>query len=270
MAENPTLLQRINAVQREVDYVQKEKKQGMRYSIVSHDAVTAKTRPLLVKHGVVYYPISITSEQVGNRTQMHMVVRFVSVDDASDFMDVHSVGYGIDDQDKGPGKAESYAVKYALLKALGLETGDDPDQDQDVVHRPNISQPLTAAPMPEYSYQQPEHLKPNGKPAKGWRADGTRTSYWLKTNGSWEALKSMLDEDLVDCNSLVSLETLKNDYRQMAKDQRWNKQFLESLNHEFLAAERAIMNQMDAEELAEVPLGDALRKSLDNHPLVSG
>lgn len=254
MAENPTLLQRINAVQKECDYIQRERRQGMRYSIVSHDAVTAKTRPLLVKHGVVYYPISITSEQVGNRTQMHMVVRFVSVDDASDFMDVHSVGYGIDDQDKGPGKAESYAVKYALLKALGLETGDDPDQDQDVVHR----------------IEQPEHLKANGKPAKGWRADGTRTTYWLKTNRSWDALKAMLDDDLVDCHSLVTLETLKNEYRKMAQEQRWNRQYLDSLTHEFNNHEKALMDQMDAKELAEVPLGDALRKSLDNHPLQAG
>jgi hypothetical protein len=50
------IAQRIAAVMGEVDYVQKEKKQGMNYSIVSHDAVTAKVRPLLHKHGIVYYP----------------------------------------------------------------------------------------------------------------------------------------------------------------------------------------------------------------------
>ena len=262
MSEKPTLLQRINAVQQEVDYIQKEKKQGMRYSIVSHDAVTAKTRPLLVKHGVVYYPISITSEQIGNRTQMHMIVRFVSVDDAADFMDVHSVGYGIDDQDKGPGKAESYAVKYALLKALGLETGDDPDQDQEVVHRVD--------PHSVYRTDQPEHLKANGKPAKGWRADGTRTSYWLKTNGTWDVLKAMLDDDMIDCHTLRALEVLKEDYRQMARELRLNKQFLDGLNHEFNAHEKSIMEKMDAEELAGIPLKDALNNSLAQHPINAG
>jgi hypothetical protein len=59
-----------------------------------------------------------------------MTVRFVNVDDPQDFFDVETFGYGLDDQDKGPGKAMSYAVKYALLKTLGLETGDDPDEDQ--------------------------------------------------------------------------------------------------------------------------------------------
>ena len=35
------IYQRIAAAMAEVDYIQKEKKNGMRYSIVSHDAVTA-------------------------------------------------------------------------------------------------------------------------------------------------------------------------------------------------------------------------------------
>lgn len=118
----------------EVKYVQKESKRGMRYSIVSHDAVTAKVRPSLVKHGVIYYPVHMYTSQDGNRTVCDLTVRFQSVDNPESFIDVRSLGYGIDDQDKGPGKAISYAVKYALLKTLGLETGDDPDYDQDVQH----------------------------------------------------------------------------------------------------------------------------------------
>jgi len=128
------ILQRLAAVQGEVDYIQKEKKAGMKYSIVSHDAVTAKVRPLMVKHGVLYYPFEMEMSQVGNRTQMRMSVRFANVDDKHDYIDVVSAGYGIDEQDKGPGKAISYSVKYALLKALGLESGDDPDEDQTTVH----------------------------------------------------------------------------------------------------------------------------------------
>ncbi|WP_161539674.1 ERF family protein [Paramagnetospirillum kuznetsovii] len=121
--------QRLHAAMQEVTYVQKEKKNGMNYTIVSHDAVTAKVRPVLVKHGVVYYPVDLVPAQDGNRTEVIMKVRFANIDDPSDFIDVPSMGYGIDSQDKGPGKAISYAVKYALLKALGLETGDDADHD---------------------------------------------------------------------------------------------------------------------------------------------
>ena len=127
----PNIAQRINAAMADVDYIQKEKKQGMNYSIVSHDAVTAKVRPILQKHGVVYYPRNMQVEQNGNRTQATFDVRFENIDDRSDFIDVATFGYGVDPQDKGPGKAMSYGVKYALLKVLGLETGDDPDEVQD-------------------------------------------------------------------------------------------------------------------------------------------
>lgn len=131
------IYQRLAAAMADVSYIQKEKKQGMRYTIVSHDAVTAKVRPVLLKHGIVYHPIDIEATQVGNRTQVRLAVRFVNIEDPSDTFVVPSLGYGIDDQDKGPGKAISYAVKYALLKAMGLETGDDPEDDQDTPHDPN-------------------------------------------------------------------------------------------------------------------------------------
>lgn len=145
MAEKTlNIYQRLHAVMEEVDYIQKEKKTGMQYSTVSHDAVTRKVRPSLVKHRVAYHPVEITRVQDGNKTMVDLVLRFVNIDSPEDFIDVPSIGDGIDNQDKGPGKAISYAVKYALLKALGLETGDDPDNHQDVTHEPGKpSDPVT-------------------------------------------------------------------------------------------------------------------------------
>src|ERR1044072_8787515 len=119
------IAQRINAAMAEVDYIQKEKKSGMNYSIVSHDAVTAKVRPILQAHGVVYYPKDFHAQQNGNRTELVFTVRFENIDNREDYIDVATMGFGVDQQDKGPGKAISYGVKYALLKVLGLETGDD-------------------------------------------------------------------------------------------------------------------------------------------------
>ena len=130
--------QRIAKVMQSITYIQKEKKAGMRYTIVSHDAVTAKVRGPLLEAGIHYYPKTVSHVQNGNRTQCEMVVRFVNIDDPSDYIDVETFGFGIDDQDKGPGKAMSYAVKYALLKCLGLETGDDPDLEQDVQHKQDV------------------------------------------------------------------------------------------------------------------------------------
>lgn len=129
MTETKNVHQRLADAMRAVSYIQKERKKGMQYTITSHDAVTAKVRPALLDAGIVYYPVRCDHTHNGNRAECTMTVRFVNVDKPEDFFDVPTFGYGIDTQDKGPGKAMSYAVKYALLKALGLETGDDPDQE---------------------------------------------------------------------------------------------------------------------------------------------
>ena len=131
-----SLVQRLHAAMNTVTYVQKDKPSGLRYSIVSHDAVTAKVRPALHTNGIIYFVTDMVHVQSGNRTEVNLVVRFCNIDDKDDYIDVASMGYGLDAQDKGPGKAISYAVKYALLKTLGLETGDDPDLDQETVHAP--------------------------------------------------------------------------------------------------------------------------------------
>lgn len=144
------IYQRLHAAMGDVDYIQKERKQGMNYTIVSHDAVTAKVRPVLHKHGIVYHPHSLDYVQDGNRTQVNLVVRFVNVDKPDDFVDVPCLGYGIDSQDKGPGKAVSYAVKYALLKALGLETGDDPDVEVETPKHEPARQQAPKQPNPAY------------------------------------------------------------------------------------------------------------------------
>jgi len=135
--------QRLSKAMERVTYIQKDKKSGMNYSIVSHDSVTAKVRPALLESGIVYYPVDVKHTQNGNRTEVAMTVRFVNAEKPGDFFDVQSFGYGIDSQDKGPGKAMSYAVKYALLKTLGLETGDDPDHDQNTEHESGLFGILT-------------------------------------------------------------------------------------------------------------------------------
>lgn len=160
--------------------------------------------------------------------------------------------------------AEKRSKDRVALKLLGLHGLAFSEEESDDF-RPNVGRAAeTENPAPK------DYIKANGKPEKGWRADGTRTTYWLKTNRSWDALKAMLDDDLVDCHSLFTLETLKNEYRKMAQEQRWNRQYLDSLTHEFNAHEKAIMDKMDAEELAEVPLRDALTKSLAQHPINAG
>jgi hypothetical protein len=52
----------------------------------------------------------------------------INADLPQDRIEVCAYGYGIDPQDKGVGKAVSYASKMALLKCFMLETGEDPEK----------------------------------------------------------------------------------------------------------------------------------------------
>lgn len=133
------LAQRMHLMMTRLDYIQKTKPQApeaggkaLKYSIVTHDVVTAEVRAHAVACGVIITPSDVQLQIAGNMAIVQMVVEFRSIDDASDVIVVGTCGNGIDTGDKGPGKAMSYAFKYALLKGLMLETGDDPDTDQDV------------------------------------------------------------------------------------------------------------------------------------------
>lgn len=144
MDDKPNIYQRMLAVMRDISYVQKsDKTVNNQYRFVTHDAVTAKVRTALIEHGIVATADVTAHRQDGNRTEVDVRVTFINVDTPADCVTINAFGYGIDPQDKGPGKAVSYAVKYAYLKAFALETGDDPERDS-IEHAPAAA----AAPRP--------------------------------------------------------------------------------------------------------------------------
>jgi len=128
--------QRLLNVMKSVKYIQKDKefRKGDRvlYRVVSHDTVIRETRPYFIEQGVLVVPTVIRHERIGsNLTIITVSIEFINVDKTDDKIKVEYVGYGVDASDKGPGKAISYAVRYAILKVLCLETGDDPENDTD-------------------------------------------------------------------------------------------------------------------------------------------
>lgn len=128
--QQKNIYQRVLGIMAEIKYIQKgDKKVNGQYSFVSHDQVTGTLHPAFVEHGIVVIPNVVSLSQEGNRTSVCLRTDFINADNPSDKIEVISWGYGIDPQDKGPGKAVSYAYKYALLKTFCLETGDDPDMD---------------------------------------------------------------------------------------------------------------------------------------------
>ena len=143
------IYQRILAVMADVRYIQKEAKTvNNQYSFASHDAVTSATAEAFIKHGVYATPCMIKNKiktieldkfnkfektwrkETNFICAVEVEYDFINVDDPQDrITGINGLGQGIDNQDKACGKAISYACKYALLKALGIETGDDPEKD---------------------------------------------------------------------------------------------------------------------------------------------
>lgn len=137
MEPQKNLLCRMLDIMAELDYIQKgDAKVNGQYRFVSHDQVTAKIHPLLVKHRVLAIPSIVSHSQEGNRTVAEVSTTFMNVDKPEDKLTVRFLGYGVDSGDKGPGKAVSYAFKYAILKVFCLETGDDPDYDAKSTYEP--------------------------------------------------------------------------------------------------------------------------------------
>lgn len=143
------IYQRIHAIMAEVGRVEKDgtvKIGSSGYDYISHDAVTATIRGSFLRHGVMVIPTVSGSVVNGNRTELTISVKFVNIDQPDDAIEIETLGFGVDQSDKGPGKAFSYAVKYAYLKLLMLNSADDIEANN-VTHdpaQPTASQQVAA------------------------------------------------------------------------------------------------------------------------------
>ena len=143
--ESKNVFQRMLAITDELRTVAKnlmvDTGSGKGYKAVSERDIIYAVKPLEAKHGVYSYPYSReileaqmleTETKYGKKstffTRIKTVYRFVNVDKPDEYIDTTTFSEGIDPQDKGSGKAMTYADKYALMKAYKISTGDDPDQ----------------------------------------------------------------------------------------------------------------------------------------------
>ncbi len=105
------------------------------YKYVSHDDIAQEARRILTKHGVLFFSTTDDIKQTNNRTEIKIKSIFINADNDKEQLESIGYGYSIDDQDKGPGKAYSYAIKYILAKTLLLNTSDDIEQ-HDIDYNP--------------------------------------------------------------------------------------------------------------------------------------
>lgn len=143
MAEKKkNLHEKILEVMKNIEYLKKDDHVEFgttNYKAMSEEKVTMTVRAELVKQGIVVYPIKqevwkepnlVVGSRIekGNITTVNTVYRMVNVDDPTDYIELASSGQGSDSQDKGVGKAMTYAYKYLFLRTFAIPTGEDPDK----------------------------------------------------------------------------------------------------------------------------------------------
>ena len=137
------LYEKIQAVSLDVNNISKSMTVGSgnySYKAVGDLQVTLAVKKSEAEFKIISIPIKqeiikseiIRGEKDGRITLMFiddikMTVRFYDLEDVTQFLDIESFGRGVDNGDKGFGKASTYARKYALLNAYKIATGEDPD-----------------------------------------------------------------------------------------------------------------------------------------------
>lgn len=140
-----SIFEKISKVMEDVSYLTKDDNVSTggsnSYKAISEEKVTSTIRASLIKNGIVIIPISqehkredeILKDRNGNEklnrlTTVNVTYRIQNIEDKEDYIEAVSSGTGVDTQDKGIGKAMTYAYKYLLLRTFAIPTGEDPDK----------------------------------------------------------------------------------------------------------------------------------------------
>ena len=134
-----SILKKILEVKKSVTYLKKENK-GFQYNYVSSSQVLGNIRSKMNEVGLLIEPHVLQQEikefkdgKGKNQFMTILQMEFVIIDvDTGESRKVEFAGQGVDNSEKGLGKALTYAEKYFLLKYFNIPTDQlDPDAFQE-------------------------------------------------------------------------------------------------------------------------------------------
>lgn len=123
--------EKILAIMQDVQYLAKDDQVAFKntmYRALSEEKVTSIMRAKLVKYGLTVAPIAMTATRSGQISHVDVTYRLTNAENPQEYLDVVSCGDGADTQDKGAGKAMTYAFKYMWLRTFAIPSGEDPDK----------------------------------------------------------------------------------------------------------------------------------------------
>ena len=109
------------------------------YKGVSDQIVKEILQPIMAKNGLAIVPTNVEAKVTTDRweeggkqkqssfTEVH--TKYMLLHESGEAIELAGYGHGVDTQDKGAGKATTYALKYALLYMFLIPTGKIDDTD---------------------------------------------------------------------------------------------------------------------------------------------
>lgn len=196
---NTTLLEKLIEVAREVPYISKGGyNEAQDYKYLSEAQVTTGLRDSLLSRGVLFYPQHrLAGDLIVNekgRIVTTIESEWVFTDGLSEIR-VTTIGQGADNGDKGAFKAMTGSKKYALLQALLIATGEDPEESRVDEKEPRVAYATV---------DQKNQLAADGK-AVGLEGDDLR-KFVVDTTGK-QSSNELTAEDM--SKLFAALEVLK-------------------------------------------------------------
>jgi hypothetical protein len=165
------ITQAIIAVSKEVNNIEKKMTVGTgssSYKAVSDSMVRSEIKKAMGENGLVIVPTGVTAKTQTDRweettqygTKMKQSVftdvhtKYLLIHSSGESIEIAGYGQGVDSQDKGAGKATTYALKNTLLDLFLVIKGEDTDTDSthsnDIPVPPTKAKPLT----PEEAFEK--------------------------------------------------------------------------------------------------------------------
>lgn len=130
-----TLLEKIRQCIIKVGTVKAETNPGMAFKTVGHNKVSAKMVQIIKTQNIMCTPNFSDYQRNGYLTSIKCELTVYDMDNEKDRIVINAYGEGADKQDKGIGKAQSYAMKYCLMKLFLMAIGNDEESDLDDVNK---------------------------------------------------------------------------------------------------------------------------------------
>lgn len=129
--QSKSIYSKIIEIQQEIKKVEPEEADGLRFATVNHWDITTSVKEAALKKGLAILPYVKTTSHEGNDTWVTVAIQITDTETGEQIVIGDYPGQGRDTQDKGPGKAISYAIKTAFLKIFMMGVRDDTENEQD-------------------------------------------------------------------------------------------------------------------------------------------